>query len=312
MTHDILERLRERDPAGELDGTPPAELLARLMAEPRDDLTPPTRPPLARRPLVRVAVAGVATAALLAGVSAGINGDASPDLAARAYAQTDAGADILHVVLRGRTDLVPHDSSIKRSQLPDEEAESVETWLYGREAHTVIEVGDAGGTKTFSSDQLLGGDGVLRNRLSDSGETQTLSPSDGAEAREIIARSRRGFVAEFRARYERGVLDESGPTTFMGRSARRYVVEGSASRLGGREQYFLDAATGAPLGMMTEMTVLKPEPIVDGKPVKPGERFPASALTTGEPLGTMRHTTIVERIEHLPATDANLAKVRER
>ena len=198
-------------------------------------------------------------------------------------------------MLRGRTDIVPHDSTIKRSQLPDEQAESVETWLYGREAHAVIKVGDAGDTKTFTSDQLLGADGVLRNRLSDSGETQTLAPSDGAEAREIIARSRRGFVAEFRARYERGVLDESGPTTFMGHSARRYVVEGSASRLGGREQYFLDAATGAPLGMVTEITILKPE-----------------AIATGAPLGTMRHTTVVERIEHLPATDANLAKVRER
>ncbi len=294
MTQDILERLREHDPAAELDAAPPAELLARLTAEPRSQLTAPARRSLAQRPLVRVAVAGVATAALLAGVSAGINGDASPDLAARAYAQTDASADILHVVLRGRTDIVPHDSSIKRSQLPDEQAESVETWLYGREAHTVITGGGAG-QKTITSDQLLGADGVLRNRLSDTGETQTLAPSDGREARQIIARSRRGFVAEFRARYERGVLDESGPTTFMGHSARRYVVEGSASRLGGREQYFLDAASGAPLGMVTELTILKPE-----------------AIATAEPLGTMRHTTVVERIEHLPATDANLAKVRER
>ena len=108
------------------------------------------------------------------------------------------------------------------------------------------------------------------------------------------------------------MLDDSGPTTFMGRAARRYVVEGPSARFGGREEYYLDAASGAPLGMVSEMTMYRPARIVNGRPVKRGERFPASALSQGPKVGTMRFTTVVERIEHLPATAANLAKVSER
>ena len=74
-----------------------------------------------------------------------------------------------------------------------------------------------------------------------------MRPSDGPEAREIIANSRRDFVADFRARYERGVLDDDGTTTFAGRPARRYVVnDPQIARQ--REEFYLDAETAAPLG----------------------------------------------------------------
>lgn len=301
MTDDVLDRLHRHDPAADLDASPPDELFARLLAEPR---TAPANSggPLMRSRPVRITMAVAVTIALLVGVSIGRDGGATPDLAARAYAQTDAASRILHVVLRTHT-VFPGD------EIPDTRS-TTERWVYGDETHTVLTQFDAKGRETFTSDQLLGADGVIHNHLSDTGETQTVKPSDGAEAREIIAHSRRDIVADFRSRYERGVLDEAGTTMFEGRRARRYVVDASATSPGGRkgpaqrEEYFLDAATGTPLGWVAEMAIYSlPKdgavPTHDGK-------------IHGRRLGLMRSTVVVERIERLPATQANLAKVRER
>ncbi|MEA2149343.1 MAG: hypothetical protein QOD69_1173 [Solirubrobacteraceae bacterium] len=299
MTPDVLDRLRPHDPAAGLDPTPPDALLARLLGEPRPApgaaTTPPRRAPLARRG-VRVAIGGAAAAALIAGASVAQHGGGSPSLAARAYAQTDPGGGVLHVILHDRTDFAaaqPHDTS-----------GTVESWVHGDEAHTILTSFQDG--RTFTSDQLLGADGVIRNLLED-GELQTLRPGDGAEAQEIIAQSRRDFVDDFRSRYEHGVLDDTGDTTFMGRPARRYVVTPPATRVPGgtgpvdpsTEEFFVDASSGAPLGSIFTTSMYAAEGVKDGKPVA-GRR------------STVRFIQVVDTIERLPATPANLEKVRTR
>jgi hypothetical protein len=294
MTPDILDRLRRRDPAADLQPPPPDDLLARLIAEPRPAAAP-RRSPLADR-RVRIAVGVAAAAALAGGVSVAGLGGGSPDLAARAYAQTDPAGDVLHVVLRDRNDF--------EGPQPPDTTGTFESWVYGKEAHTILTSEQEG--KTFTSDQLLGADGVIRNLLDD-GELQTLSPDDGAEARDIIARSRQDFVSDFRSRYERGVLDDTGDATFEGRPARRYVVKHPGVHVADRpelvgastEEFFVDASSGAPLGSIFTSTVYAAEGVKDGKPVL-GRR------------STLRFIQTVEKIERLPATPANLAKVRER
>jgi hypothetical protein len=303
MTPDVLDRLRRRDPAADLQPPPPDDLLARLIAEPRPAAAP-RRSPLADR-RVRIAVGVAAAAALAGGVSVAGLGGASPDLAARAYAQTDPARGVLHVFLRDRTEF-------DGPQKPPDTDGTVESWVHGDEAHTILR----GENGTLTSDQLLGADGVIRN-VTDTGELQTLSPDDGAEAREIIARSRQDFVSDFRSRYERGVLDDTGDTTFMGRAARRYVVThpgvhvaGGDRRVGAStEEYFVDPSNGAPLGSIFSSALYVPHTGKDGKAVLGKDGHP---VLDDEPSGTVRFIQAVEKIERLPATPANLAKVRER
>lgn len=233
-----------------------------------------------------------AAAALTVGVVAGRDGGV-PDLAARAYAQTDPRGAVLHVVRSGRTELGTSGAVGGNG--------TAETWSYGDEVHFVLtERQDDGRTSTY--DQLLGADGVLRSRI-DGVQEQVIDPQDGPGERGFIASLRGDFVDDFRKRYERGVLDDTGTTTFAGRAARRYVVDGQPPVGPGpgadREEYFLDPETGAPLGSVMTRRLYKPQ-LVGGK------------LVRGEFVGTDRSTQVIDRIERLPATPANLAKVRER
>lgn len=288
MTHDVLDLLARQDPVNGLDATPPDALLAQLLAEPQMPSTA-SRSRRAARPVLVVAAAAMLTVGVVAGRDGGV-----PDLAARAYAQTDPRGAVLHVVRSGRTELSASGAVGGKG--------TAETWIYGDEVHVVMtERRDDGQTSTY--DQLLGADGVLRNRIDDVHE-QVIDPYDGPEARVAIASLRGDFVDDFRKRYERGALDDTGTTTFAGRAARRYVVDGQPPVGPGpgaaREEYFLDAETGAPLGSVMTRRLYKPQ-LVDGKLIRRGTLD-----------GTLRSTQVIDRIERLPATPANLAKVRER
>jgi hypothetical protein len=291
---DILDRLRDRDPAATTDAAPPDDLLRRIVAEPRPAPAPAAPAPRRRRPVRRraaLAGAGLATAvAALAGISAIGDGGPSPDLAARAYAQTDPGAQILHVVTETRQEFLG-------AGLPGDETTRFEKWTHGDEAHTIISSDGGPGGTPESYDQLLGPDGVINNKIS-TGETQTLSEDEGPEQRQIVADGRADFVTQFRSRYERGQLDPGGTTTFDGRAAQRYVVRGPAST--DRIEYYVDAETGEPLGSVRVAAIYAPKLTKGG------------GLTEGRLEGRIRTTETVETLERLPVDAESLARLRTR
>jgi hypothetical protein len=252
MPADVIERLRAADPARDIDPAAPEALLAQLKA-------PPRRRPR-RRALLLLPVAVAVVAALLIP-------SANTDLAARAYAQTaPAGDDILYV----RTTIDTH----MRAPTANKDTHAVrERWQQGDRWNERVDMDG----RVFG--QTRGADGRLRF-------------SDGQVApQSYVERLEPSFVEEFRKRYERGTLDESGTTTFNGRPARRYVVDEERKRA----EYFLDAETGMPLGSVERFAVYQPQP--------------NAKLEGAQPNGTFTATTTVDALEQLPATPANLSKL---
>jgi hypothetical protein len=224
---DVLDRLRAADPAPATVDPPPEELLARLVAQER------RRPRSGRwRLLVPVAATG---ALAVAGVALIGGGQASIDLAERAYAQTAPADAVIHSIERTR--LVHYDG--------DDEFRSTtrsERWLRGGRSHTILEVQQDGESHVF--EQVVGADGVWRNRTP-WGEIQAVRADDGGDSADLIRESRTDAVAAFRARFARDELRDAGETTFNGRRARAYVREGRHRT----ETFYLDADTARPLGM---------------------------------------------------------------
>ena len=287
MSIDLMDRLRERDPAADCDATPPDVLLEQIVAEPRRQPADRARH---RRRSVAVTLGGVATALAVGAVLAVTGGGPAPALVDRAYAQTASDPGILHVVTESR--LTSDDRLIA------DQSEHVESWSRGDRARTVITIREASG-KTATYDQVLGSDGSVRNRMS-GGQGQVWRPADGPDASRAIASMRAGFVANFRRAYERGVLQAGGPTTFAGHRAQRYVVHSTgASRQdgpAGTATYFVDAETGAPLGAERVQPLYRPR-VGDGK------------VRQGEPMSSLRATEVVTTLEHLPASTENDAKL---
>jgi hypothetical protein len=211
-------------------------------------------------------------AAVAAAIAVVLVPGAKTDLAARAYAQTaPAGDRILYVRTTIDTEMrapgVTRDTHAVTDRWQQEARWHQRTTYDGR-----------------TSEETRGKDGVLR--FSD-GVTAT---RDGALGDYIDMRAA-GFVEEFRKRYERGTLDESGTATFNGRPAKRYVVDEDRTR----REYFIDAETGMPLGSVERFAVLTAKP---GEPVK-----------GRGPSGTFTATTTVRALEQLPPTPENLAKL---
>lgn len=277
MTRDTLDRLRAADPARNLDPDAPDDLLVALTAAPRR-----TRRRRANR-LGRALVALTAAAAVAVGVAFVAPG-AAPDLAAEAYAQMAPDPErILYVRTRMQ-------ATIDTPGRDDVEASTTELWQRAGLFHRITRYD---GTPAKLSDETLDADGVLR--LRSNGDERTLRPEDGDEQRQAIIDRMSDFVTSFRRDYERGHLDESGDVTFAGRPARRYVVASAEAR----EEYYLDAETGAPLGSKRVHTMHEVRAGEDGTP-RP-ER--------GTPSGTATYVTVVEALDHLPPTEENLAKV---
>src|SRR5262249_37043946 len=143
------------------------------------------------------------------------------------------------------------------------------------------------GTPPHETIEYVKAGDVLRARMQD-GEIQTLRATDSGEARQAL-QTESDFVAAFRRRYEHHALRDAGETTFAGRRARAYEGTDAAKPIPGelrppatKETYYLDAETGDPLG---------------------------STRTIGVGPGAFRTTEVVERLERLPLTPANLAKL---
>ncbi len=263
--------------ARDLDPTAPEALLHALTAVPR-------RPQKRRRPRATRLLLPLAAAAAVTGAAV-LEPGGSTDLAAKAYAQTaPPPAQILYVrtTMRETIDTPAHH---------DVNTSTTEVWERGGVSHSILRYGPGLRHRT---DEWLAADGTLRLRSDVSGE-ETTRRQDGQEQREYIDRKAPGFVATFRRDYERGRLDARGDARFAGRPARRYVV----TTEGDRQESYLDAESGAPLGSKHTVTLSEVRIGPDRKPLpEPGKRS-----------GTASYVTTVEALDHLPPTPANLAKL---
>jgi hypothetical protein len=282
---DPLTLLRDADPirhlpAEDLDAPPPAAVLERITATPR---RPPRRVP---RRLVLAAVAAVAAAAAAAGL---IAPGGSVDPAARAYAQTAPGDHVLF------TDVTT--TMVMTGFHPQTESFHDQMWQHADRSHRISDVSqDDNDSSTPSREHfeyVKVGD-LLRARMP-SGEIQTVRASEGEEARQIL-QTENNFVDAFRRRYAKHTLRDAGATTFDGRPARAYAVTDPDP--GNSETYYLDPETGDPLGSIRTYALYKAELGPDDKPV-----------VTKTKAGEARYTEVVNRLEHLPLTPANLAQL---
>src|SRR3954452_2904826 len=297
---DPLTLLRQTDPVErldvDLDAPPPAAVLERITATRR---RPPRR---VRRRLVIAAVAAVAAAG-----AAAARGRSGKKIypAARAYAQTAPGEHILHVDLT--------ETMVMTGRYAMDQRTHEEIWQYrGRTRRTEEDTqhDDSRQTPEHEMFDHVKVGGVLRTRL-DNGEIQTLRASDSGEARQAL-QADADFIATFRRRYASHALRDAGETTFAGRRARAYVVADPETPTPGvlsipvdTETYYVDAETGDPLGSTSTHSVREPKLGRDGKPDLGPDGRPVAEVTSGE----MRTTMVVNRLERLPLTRENLARL---
>jgi hypothetical protein len=156
-----------------------------------------------------------------------------------------------------------------------------ERWLFEDRSHTILTYNG----ETY--DQVLGDDGVLRNRLP-SGEVQTVSAATGSEGASIVNAAKTDPVSAYRQEFASGDVQDAGLTTFAGRSAHAYqrtivtaLPDGKGSQTE-TETLYVDASGGAPLGVSSHIA---------------------------NPSTTIDDTTMLKVYERLPATEANLAHV---
>jgi hypothetical protein len=284
--NDQLHRLAAVDPARDRpEPAPDLDLLERIVALRSPTQTPSNpRADAARRKPWAISLG--AAVLLAAAVLVLANGGGRRDLAAVAYAQTAPAGAILHTVETTINQVRTVSGESHASQL------RVERWLHGGESHSILQNRLSNG-QVETYDQVLGADGVLRNRLP-KGEVQQVRPGDGSEARDILGEADTDAITEFRRRYAAGQLKDAGTTTFHGRPAREYIRETQidGSKVAGgqnvglqttRESFFLDASSGEPLGIRR---------------------------TTENSTGSFTDETTIERFERLPVTPTNLAAVR--
>jgi hypothetical protein len=294
---DLITLLREADPAervdADLDAPAPVAVLERITAAPRR-----------RRARRRLLLAAVSVTAVAAAAVALLSGGSPIDPAARAYAQTAPGEHILHVDLTLTTVMGGEQAMDQRI---DEQI-----WQYRDRTHrieTTTQHDDSAGTperETFDHVKL--GD-VMWTRMDD-GEIQTLRASESDEARAALEVDT-DFIASFRRRYASHALRDAGETTFAGRRARAYEVTDPRAQTPGirrppvdTETYYVDAETGDPLGSVKTLAIREhPRPPAGKSTFRPEDIRP------GRKIGEMRMTEVVNRIERLPLTAENRARL---
>ena len=273
MTDQLLDRMRELDPAAGTDLTPREDLLTALLA----DFPKPRR---RHRRLVLALPAGALAAAAAAVIA--VTGGSTPDLAAQAYAHTNEAGKILYVRTRSEFEFQG-----KR------DVTTSESWLYRDRGRSHADFG-----KGEWSDMELRADGSVRFR-NGFGQDEVTTDADGPDAQSWHQRLQQNFVSEFRRNYEKGALDPAGTTEFAGRRAQRYTVDARgvapavprmkipAGTWTSHGEFFVDADDGTPLGSISESTTTVP----------------------GRPAQATRSVETVEAIDHLEPTPENLAKL---
>jgi hypothetical protein len=271
---DPISLLRDADPAArapEADRPPPRELLERIVAAPP--------PPRRRRMPRRLALVAVAAAVALAVAVAIVPGDRG-DLLARAYAVTSPGDGVLYTELYSEQEMPGFGGERSVTRI----------WQRGDRSHRIRRLVDARGrTRTYPGHdrpwvyEYVQDDGVLRALLPE-GEIQTVRERHGGEARTILERERTSFVDSFRARYAGADLADAGETTFDGHPARAYDVRRANQW---HETYYVDPESGTPMGFVVTFPMERP----------------------GGRVTEARYTEVLRRLERLPATPENLARL---
>ncbi|CAA9520059.1 MAG: hypothetical protein AVDCRST_MAG13-3315, partial [uncultured Solirubrobacteraceae bacterium] len=247
------------------------------------------------RPLARPAAVLAAAAVVAAGVWAVPGGGGRLDLAAAAYAQTSDAGDVLFSRIAVRTVV---DLPGRR----DVTVSTIKQWRRGEQSLTRVTFGHEG-ERPQVVDAVFATTGMPRDRSS-SDPLPPIDPDEGAEERELLARARHGFVEDFRRSYERGLLQDDGDATFAGRPARRYVVAAPGPE-GVRQEIYLDAGTGAPLGSVDRSPVYRDAGGADDAE----DGGPPARRAGEEPVGSVVSVTTVETVERLAPTPENLARL---
>jgi hypothetical protein len=304
MTDQSIKRLVAADPAADLAPLPDELLLQRTLALPREHREHPAG---RRRPRLVLPAAAISLGVVLTASVLLADGDRSSPptaparpaqpkplslaLAAQAYANTTPiGPQIVYS--RIRSDVTFHTSTPQGSTGVQRATGTIEEWHRGRETHR-LERYDATATEPAASlDHVIDRHGVMR-QIDENGRYRIIRKSDGSDAAHVIAGQQAGFIADFRARYEKGELDPTADVRFNGRPARRYVVDSSpggpaGAELGQEQAFYIDRETGEPLGATTTSTA----------PVPRGSTERGPVVAEGKLL--------VESIKLLPPTPANL------
>lgn len=286
---DPLTLLERADPAEriDLDPAPPEDVLAGIVTA-----RPAVRGRPRRRRALRLVPVGFALAAAVAVLGALLVGDGDVDVAEKAYAATSPAAGILYTEMT-----LELSTPVATDAGHDHDRSHVRSWQQGDRAHVIrTELDENGrpkrlpasvGSQPWVYESVQDGD--VLHMLTPKGRVDTVRERDGAEATEILADGRRSIVERFRARFVGAELRDAGETTFAGRPARAYEVNG---RPHARETYYLDPESGLPLGAVS---VFGHANGPDGPESKPSRN--------------VRLTETVLRFERLPATPANLAKL---
>jgi hypothetical protein len=270
---DPLRLLRDADPAARLtdaDGPPPRHVLDAIVAS-----RPPRR---RRRPPRRLVVAAAAAAVAVVALLGVLAPDERTDLAARAYAVTTPGDRILYIEL-----------TTENAAPGLETARSVDRiWQQGDRAHVIHAiVGPDGRPKTAPQFgrawvyEYVEDGGVTQLRMPD-GTVDRIPGPIGPGVAGVLGLDQGNFVDLFRARYSDAVLRDAGRTTFADRPAQSYEVKHHIPGI--RETYYLHPATGMPLGSVRTFEL-------------------------GRRGGVGRQTEVVRRIDRLPATPQNRARL---
>lgn len=299
MIDRALRELISADPARDLDAECDERLLASILAG-EQPASKRSRPRFL--PLIAAAALAVGMVVLVLGGNEAtkpqVPAVGNLELAARAYALTEPQpGKILHTVVTHTNERVRPSGEVIGGS-----TSRVEQWHRGRQSHTLSRATGEdipGGQDAY--DHVVR-DGVMR-QVTLNGEYRIVRAEDNADSARVIREEQRGFLDEFRRRYEQGELDPDGEVTFAGRPAQRYLytqivkavdTEGKvlSREPGPTTHFYVDRETGLPLGSTF------------------GDAEGSYAIGPSGGRSFYRGRTTVESIEWLPPTRANLQDLR--
>jgi hypothetical protein len=280
---DPTQRLAAADPIAylrrqtDVDEPAPADVLGRILRMP-----PPRAPRRSPRPKRRLALAATAAAAVaIAGALTALPTGDKTSLVDRAYAWSPpaVGDDaVLYAQITSQTIIdAPHARNTRTVtriwQRADRQHQFEDSVLVDDHGQPVPDSAPGRQRWHYEYDQTPD----VRRTLLD-GKVQTLRADDPGwkgRGRAQYADNLRPVVDRFRDAYEKAQLRDAGTTTFAGRPAHAYEVTGADHQ---GTTFYVDPDTAQPFGIAL---------------TRPG----------------LRATVVVDRVERLPATPENLAKL---